>query len=232
MKAIFLIVLFWNAAAFAKTPDSVSWQEWIPPGWKLIRSAAGDLNQDGKDDAALILEKDDPAKRRPNSEMGAPVLNLNPRRIVILFQTAGGYRKVVSTDDFLPSEHDAESPCLSDLLEEGGVQINRGLLKIDLHYWLSCGSSDVTHNTLTFRHENGRLRLIGLDAWDFSRSSGERTESSTNYLTGKQKLTTGLNEFEETKPETVWKSIPQTRSFFLDEIRSACDQDDNDGWCQ
>jgi hypothetical protein len=240
MRFAILVLLLLSTPAFCKTPDTVAWKEWVPVGWQIIHSATGDLNQDGKSDAVLVLEEDNPANRKSNDGLGDSVLNLNPRRLVILFQTASGYQKVVSADRFLPSQNDAGSPCLSDPLYGGGIHVNRGLLKIELHYWLSCGSWSDTTRTFSFRYENNRFRLIGLDVSEFMRNSCEQSEYSINYLTGKQKITTGLKGCEaeskpekESKPKITWKKIPSNRIFYLDKMTSDCNPDSKeDNWCE
>lgn len=205
---------------------------WVPAGWTLTHTVIGDLDRNGQDDAVLVLQQADPAKLKPNSNFGPSELNLNPRHLVVLRQTASCYQKVLETDRFLPTEHDAENSCLADPLEEGGISIARGLLKVDLHYWRSCGSYGVTHRTFSFRYDKPRWRLIGLDMWDFMRNSGERNEVSLNYLTGKQKNTTGLNEFADAKPKVVWTHIAGNQSFFLDEMSSDCAVDKPPQWCE
>lgn len=236
MKTALLTLLLLSTSAFCQTPDAPTWKDWVPAGWKLISSTTGDFNQDGKSDAVLVLEENNPANRKRNDSLGASELNLNPRRLVILFQTASSYQKITELNHFLPSEHDAETPCLSDPLAEGEIKISHGLLKIGLHYWLSCGSYGVTNRTFTFRYENKRFRLIDMDVWEFMRNTGARTEYSSNYLTGKQKITTGYNEFEksESKPKTAWKNIFNRRKFYLDDMRSSCYSDDGraEDWCR
>ena len=227
------IALLLSASAFCELSDAATWTDRVPVGWKMILSVTGDLNQDGKDDAVLVLEEENPANRKPNEAMGTPTLNLNPRRLVVLFKTMSGYRQIVSTDRFLPSESDEESLCLSDPLSEGGVRIQHGLLRVALHYWLSCGSYGVTHRTFSFRYVKTRFRLVGMDSWGFMRNSGDGSQDSINYLTGKQKLTTGLNEFNASKPKISWKSIRSRKNFYLDEMSSSCYSGDKlEDWCQ
>lgn len=217
--SLFLIILLANPVL--AEPSDI-WVRWVPTGWKLKSSTTGDLNRDGLSDAALVIEQNNPENFLPNEELGSKVLNVNPRRLLILFNTPQGYKKVVSRDDLLPTQHDANSPCLEDPLSEGGVAISRGTLMIRLQYWLSCGGWGVTNRKFTFRYENSRFRLIGFDTSEFARNTGEKTESSINYLTGKIKITTGLNEFEDPHPRISWKTIPTGLQFFLENIRLDC----------
>lgn len=217
MKLAPLVLLLCSAPAFCGSAEPSGLHQWVPQGWKIVGSKTGDLNQDGLDDTVLVLQEDDPAKRKPNDGLGAPVLNLNPRRLVILFRTPAGHQEIVSADDVLPSEHEEDNPCQADPLENGGVEISRGTLRIDLHYSQSCGSYGVSHQTFIYRHENGRFRLIGQDTWESMRNSGERTEYSTNYLTGRRKTTTGLNEFRASTPKIEWERIETTEKVYLGE---------------
>ncbi len=235
MKPSLILLLFFLAApAFAG--DARPFSEWIPKGWKLIAHTSGDLNRDGLEDAVLLAERTDPANFRQNRESpGASVLNLNPRRLVILFRRPGGFDKILGRDDLLPSEHDEDIPCLADRLDGGGVSIKRGNLVIELHTWLSCGSYGVKYETFTFRPEGARMRLIGYDCSEFSRSSGEQADFSINYLTGRKKITKELNAFRDSKPEVSWEKLPLQRRFYLDDIFLDCDPTDpahRNNWCQ
>ena len=229
----FLLSLPVNLIAATEPLNPGEFKKWIYPGWKLIQIAHGDLNRDGKDDIVLVLQNEDPVNFKKNEGFGEKLLNLNPRRLLILFKNESGYELNTLVEKFLPSANDAESTCLEDPLDNGGVKISKGLLKIDLHYWSSCGGWSVSHDVWSFRHENNRFKLIGLDKWHFARNSGERSESSRNYLTGKIKRTTGMNEFTEgAKPSVVWKDMAR-RVLFLDEMTSGCWADDKvQEWCE
>jgi len=236
VKRLFGALLAFLVATQCSAAEGSPYQAWVPPGWKLLLTATGDLNRDGQKDVALILQQADPALVRKNDGLGAETLDLNPRRLIVLLHKADGLRKVASVDRFLPKENDAEQPCLEDPLAEGGIQIKRGLLQIDLRYWTSCGSWWTSHQTFSFRLESAgeRFRLVGLDGWEFHRSTGERSEYSKNYLTGKQKITEGLNEFEASTPKTRWKAIQGRTAFFLDEMTlSSCLGDgQTPDWCR
>lgn len=208
---------------------AADWTDQIPAGWKLIKAST-----DSKS-AVLIIEQDDPANRVKNEGLGMPELNTNPRRLLFLERSAAGYRTIGSADAFLPPEGDSESPCLADPLEEGGLALKNGILTIDLHYWLSCGSYGVSRKSYKFRMHNGRYRLIGYDNLSFSRSTMEAEKSSLNYLTGKRKSVTGLRMDEEPdgkSEKTVWLKVPR-EIFYLDAMdRKACDDFENGpSWC-
>lgn len=164
----------------------------------------GDLNKDNLTDAVLVIEKKDKANFVKNESLGASLLNTNPRRLIIAFQSNGAYHSLLVNDHFLPAEGDTEAPCLEDPLAQGGIEIKKGLLKISFHHWYSCGSWYVNHNTYSFRYQHGKFALIGFDSDEFHPSSGQSSQVSINYLTRKKKTTTGLNEFAEATPKVKW----------------------------
>ena len=208
------------ALGLALPATAADFSAWIPAGWKMVASAEGDLNGDGAADAVIVLQQQDATKIVANQGLGASAIDTNPRQIKVLLRQGVGYRLVAEIRHWLPSAGDAESPCLADpLLDEGGVEIARGLLKIKLGYWLSCGSWSVSRDTYTFRWQQNRLRLIGWDGVEFMRNSGDMTERSVNYLTGRQKTVTGGNMFEDVpaaKIKTRWQTLPKQPARYLD----------------
>ena len=189
---------------------------YVPQGWKMLKSAKGDLNGDGKADAVLVLQKQDKANIIKNDGMGVPELDTNPRMLKVLFKQADGYKTAVENTTLIPPESDKEVPCLADPFSD--VSVDKGRLKIKLEHWLSCGSWWSGTQDYTFRYENKRLRLIGYDYSSYHRASGEIEAYSDNYLTGKRKTTTGGNMFEpsEDRPKSRWEKLKE-KPYYLDE---------------
>ncbi len=200
--------------------DQAKWAPWVPSGWKLLLVTEGVLSGET---AVLVVEEDNPANISTNEGLGEPVLNINPRHLLILSKTKTGYRKLSGSQHLLPAASDLDSRCLADpLISEGGIKIESHRLKITLGYWLSCGSWSVSKRTFIFREENARFRLVGLDSFSFSRASGEGSEYSSNYLTGRKKTTDGVNMMEDAvdqpKPKGRWKRLVAGK-FYLDAMR-------------
>lgn len=197
-------------------------ENYIPTGWVLDTALKGDLNKDQQADIVLVLRNTNPAHFKKNDALGADQLDLNPRRLLILFKAGAGYTRQLATDVFLPSVNSSESPCLEDPMYEGGLEITKGLLRIRLHYWLSCGSWYVTDYAYTFRYQNKKFELIGLDVSSFHRASGESSVTSYNFSTRKKQIITGINKFEETnvKPVEKWEKINVVRLFDLAKMTS------------
>ncbi|MCB2045737.1 MAG: hypothetical protein KDE61_06535 [Novosphingobium sp.] len=216
----------------ALSPESYSEE-----GWKVIAIAQGVLG-DQQNAAVLILQKDDPALRLGNDNLGANVLDTNPRKVVFLHEARSVWIKGDEVQGWLPPEHSTDTPCLADPLQDGTFAIENRTLVIGLHYWLSCGSYGVTHRTFRFRPEGARMRLIGYDRTEFSRSSGIGEETSVNFLTGRKKHTTGIVVIDPEEGDEVpeekesWSKISRKR-WYLDSLdETLCrDWDNQPDWC-
>lgn len=202
------------SAATAEAPTA-------PAGWKLVSTVSGDLTGDGNPDLVQVIQRADPKLVIRNEGLGSDVVDTNPRRLLILARAGAGYQRLAAVNGFIPPAGDAETPCLADPLEEGGIAIARGVLSINLRYWLSCGSYGVTGTTFKFRHEAGRFRLIGFDRMEFSRSSGEGEKVSVNFLTNRKSFTAFAID-DSIQERLKWTRIKPQRHF-LDTLNlSAC----------
>jgi hypothetical protein len=192
-----------------------------PVGWKVVSTVSGDLTGDGKPDLVQVIQRADLKLVIRNEGLGSDVVDTNPRRLLILARAGAGYQRLAAVNGFIPPAGDAETPCLADPLEEGGIAIARGVLSIDLRYWLSCGSYGVTGTTFKFRHEAGRFRLIGFDRMEFMRSSGQGEKVSVNFLTSRKAVTPFA--IDDSIPERLkWTRIAPQKHY-LDRLNlSAC----------
>lgn len=191
----------------------------VPKGWKMILQTTGDLNKDGMADIVMVIENTDPKNCSINNGLGERKLNLNPRILLVIFKiNAHNYQLATTNSGFVPSENDEESTCLADpLMQEGGISIQNGSLKISYQYWFSCGSWYMTNKDYTFRFQNQKFELIGYDDSNLHRSSGEKSTTSINFSTKKMSSTTGGNEFndKEDKPKTVWRTLRPSKPLSL-----------------
>lgn len=171
--------------------------DFIPKGWKEILITNGDLNKDKLEDTVIVIEKDDKKNIKKNDVLGPDYLNLNPRILLVLFKQKDGIYILASKNDkgFIQSENDEENPTLMDTLT--GISIKNNTLRINFDYFLSAGSYSASQTVFTFRFQNNRFELIGLDNNSFMRNSGEQEEFSINFSTNKMKITSGRNIFDE-----------------------------------
>ncbi|MFZ0331665.1 MAG: hypothetical protein WAL54_10760 [Acinetobacter bohemicus] len=223
LNTLFFITPTSSAWAKAETETTLktSYQSFVPKNWKILEQVQGDLNQDGQADIALIIEDTNPDHFVVNAGLGTNVLNINERKLLVLLKQANAYQ-LAASNSTLPTEGDVESPCLADPLGESeALSIQKGVLKIHLHYWLSCGSWYVTNHIYAFRYQDRTFKLIGYDVNDFHRASGDITARSINFMTSKVKNTTGENEFtESTQPVKVqWSTLKHRYALKLEQVQ-------------
>lgn len=199
----------------------------VPKNWILVYYALGDINHDGKDDAIMVVENTDPIYVKRNRKLGPKILNMNPRQMMVLFQTPTGYQEMLRVANGFPTEHNLEKPCLADpLVETGKINIENGLVKVALNYMLKCSGYITTKHTFKFRYENMRFRLVGFDTMHLERISGDATEHYFDYVTGYKKTVTGINLYEKTTHTTQSSHLKLSKQLYLDEISLACEPHD------
>ena len=180
------------------------------------------LNNDNLNDIALIIENTDSGNIKKNDSFGPETLNLNERIILVLFQEKDGSYTLKSKNDkgFIESENSEINPELSDPLEDGGMNIVNNTLRIKFNYWSSAGTWYTSTREYVFRYQNNQFELIGFEENSYHRASGEMITYSYNLSTGKIKIVTGENMFDdnESKPEVEWKEKVIEPKPILDEI--------------
>ncbi|MBB3587767.1 hypothetical protein [Sphingomonas sp. BK481] len=163
-----------NASMTANTSAMVSQPEpssVVPKGWAIQWSAGGDLNGDAVPDQVLILKR-----------VGASVDG--PRRLLIAFGKPDGTKSIAAdTDTFLPVVENETDPFASD----NPLQIKNRSLRV----YVEGTGTDLTHETFTFRYQNAKFELIGYDAVNQMRSTGDYDNESINYSTGNVEHTVG-----------------------------------------
>lgn len=193
--------------------------DFVPNKWKVIAKAEGDLNKDKINDVAFVIENTATENIVLNEGFGKDTLNVNPRFLLVLFKTDSKYVLKSINKKFIPSQDSSINPCLDDpFMENGGIEIKNGVLKLAFYYWLSCGSWFVTDRNYKFRFQEDKFVLIGYDSYSFHRSSGESKSVSINFLSKKKELITGTNEFEESNPKKTWKNIKIEKLIKLEDL--------------
>lgn len=175
----------------------------VPPGWKVETRLAGDVDGDGRSDLVLLIKGADRGCLVAEQDIYGSRLDTNPRAVVVALAGPGGYRVAASNDSLIPRHL---APQVEDPLENGGVTLENGALKVSVHYWSSMGSWSIAHRDFTFRWRGGRLVLVGFDVLDARRNTGETEERSYNYLSGR--LKTSLGAFDEDRPKSIrWSTL-------------------------
>ena len=155
--------------------------DFVPPGYELLPrgQAFGDLNRDGRPDAALVLrslaENDTVAAAAEETDVES-----QPRHLIIVLGTPGGYTLAAQTDKAALCNDCGGM--YGDPFE--GIEIKKGVLSLS-HYG---GSSWRWGITTKYRYQTGRFYLIGERRVSY-RNNGPCGESEwelheTNFVTG------------------------------------------------
>ncbi|MDR1889209.1 MAG: hypothetical protein LBQ81_07525 [Zoogloeaceae bacterium] len=176
-------------------PTVTKAEDFVPKGWKLHHITHGDLNQDGEPDVALVIQGTDEKKIFPLDYrwFGVAELDSNPRVLLIAFRLNDTYELVLKNEQVLPNPKGIESLSgYGNILHKGKFEItSRNTLKIGFYYGDHCSVTG-QENSYTFRYQNNRFELIGLDS-TFAYETIETT--SINYSTGKVFLTSEVPVF-------------------------------------
>ncbi|HKY63994.1 MAG TPA: hypothetical protein VJR29_11285 [bacterium] len=189
-----------RAASAPKPPESgARLQDFVPKGWAVLMQAEGDLNRDGKPDAALILKN--PAEDSMQEEW--------PRPLVLLLQNpeGGGYRLSAASEQAVLCR--TCGGIFGDPLAE--LQIKNGVVIID-HYGGSRFRWGYTHR---WRRQDGDWILIGETKISHDTAGPEAKEDDFNWLTGDRivKVTDADGKVKTTKRREAKKPPAKLSTF-------------------
>ena len=173
--------------------------EFIPLGWDILDTVKADLNKDGMQDVAVVLQYHDTLKFV--SFYSGKIVETQPRLMFILFKNNDStYRRIDQTNIFILQKEfkDMQDPFKSISIKNGVLQISLQLIHAD-------GSGDKITNGYKFRWQDGNFRLIGTDI-DIIKSEKEEANYSYNFSNMQSVIT---------KNDVNGKPIV-TKSYFLD----------------
>jgi hypothetical protein len=168
----------------------------VPEGWNLLENgeAKGDLNQDGRDDWALVVEEVHP-KMDPQSPS---IIEVHPRALLIyLAKKDGSYDlHTVAKKAIFLADQGGE---LGDPFQ--GISIKKQILIVD-YYGGSGWRWTLTHK---FRYQKNEFYLTGSRYTSFSATEpNDEKVIDTNY-------STGIMEITEFKKKTKKKLTPNPK---------------------
>ncbi len=206
-------VVYPQIVEHAATPEA-----FVPAGWRLEHRARGRLNDDGREDAVLVLRMDRPDNVVDNTGMGLARFDTNPRMLVALLAEADGrWRRLMVDTTLVPRP---ESPVMDDALADDAsaavtILPNR-TWSVALHSWASAGTWSTRELTFTFRLEGGCMRLIGFDEMHLHRGSGGIITTSVNYLSGRAWRQPGSIEEDAPGPRQPTRLVSKARVCIAD----------------
>ncbi len=179
--------------------------DFVPAGWKLYDKVEGDLNGDGHDDAALVIQRNDADGVVSNPDgLGVDRYNKNPRILLVAISDEHGQLKLAGRNDrIIP---DWVIPTIVD--PYSSMAIRDGKLHLLIEYFASAGSWTMFNQTFQFRWNGSAMALIGYDYHEVKRNTGGTTTISVNYLTHRRSDATGRIDLDE--EDTRWSRIPTT----------------------
>ena len=156
--------------------------DFIPSGWRLLEQVTDDFNRDGLDDIAITLVENNPKNIIKNEcGLGLPEFNSNPYAVLVALKKKDTTYQLAASDfKIIPR---LDSPVLEQPYDSIGSK--NGILAVSYHFWQSAGSWSTSSHAYKFRFQDKCMRLIGHDYGWRHRASGEETQISTNFLTGK-----------------------------------------------
>lgn len=182
--------LSWDAVA----KEGMNIGDFVPDGWDLEEQATGDLNKDGKIDAALqLIEKGEDVDAD-----GAQITRY--RALVIIFRNKNGQGfKLVTVGNYL-----MQCTSCGGMLTSVKTEIKNGVVIVDQLR----GSREAENWVQRFRWEAlfERMMMIGEDRLEYDRATGDSKKVSKNLLTGVQITEVSKNG---KKPVKTTKKIPK-----------------------
>jgi hypothetical protein len=155
-------------------------EEFVPRGWKIHSQARGDLNGDGKIDAALILFDESLDEDKPRS-----IENPHPALVIVLATEQGRWRRAGINTRMIVSDDSGFAPLR--------LRIVKGVVILDQEEQsnISENTNDYSY-TYRFKYEPqaDRFLLIGEDDANTHRdAAADGIRVSDNYLTGARVIT-------------------------------------------
>lgn len=187
-----------DAPALPARADSV--EAFVPRGWKILQRADGDLNGDGRADAAFVLEH----SKQPDPGFGDEEPGWQafwPRITAVVIADGKGFRLQTDNPRFVPAWTQSN---FDDVMEDGSLSIAKGVLNVRFHQFASAGGWWAGQTSFKFRWQDGEMVLIGLDRESMHRASMEYSNISINFLSHRAKQTTGAEGEEPRAPKDRW----------------------------
>ncbi len=179
-------------------------ESFIPKGWTTLGKAKGDLNGDKLDDVAIVLKAELPEFKQDNSTgFGARLFDTNPRMLLILFKEPKKkeYRLAEQNNNLIVVP---DTPTMLEPFDF--LSIKNGALEVNFMLLYSAGTWSASKTCYKFRYQGNQFVLIGADKHELQRNSGDKTDFSINFLTGRMKVSTSIPR-EEFTSQTIWSKF-------------------------
>lgn len=158
------------------------------PDWKILAQSTGDLNKDGLDDVAIILESKDSIQVKECSN--CKLIKRKPRVILVLFNQDSKQTVVIQNNEFIAR---GDEGGMVNYLEPE-LSIKNGWLNIFYQYTRS-------HQSYTFEFRNNQMELILAESVGVHSASGDFESDKFDFIKGILTSETGNISQEKSKKE-------------------------------
>jgi len=175
--------------------ESNSINGFIPKGWRILNIQKGNLDKDGIEDCAFIIETVKSYKAFLYEDKN---IEYRPRILAIIFgvKNSNSFQLKEQSNSFIITR--AENTSMDEPFQGMTIESN-GTIRFNFYYWFSSGSWYITNQTFIFRYQNNKFELIGYDSNSLHRSSHGENSVSINYSTKKFESFTSKNEEDKGK---------------------------------
>ena len=158
------------------------------PNWKILAQSTGDLNKDGLDDVAIILESKDSIQFKKC--FNCKLIKSKPRVILVLFNQDSKQTVVIQNNKFIAR---GDEGGMVNYLEPE-LSIKNGWLKIFYQYTRS-------HQSYTFEFRNNQMELILAESVGVHSARGDFESDKFDFIKGILTSETGNISQEKSKKE-------------------------------
>ena len=206
LSIIFLLIFEVSSGQLFSYPEvrtsGQSLSDFIPFGWTILDSTKGDLNKDGMDDMAFVLQYKDSVPIAITEYAEIDTVIAQPRMLLMVFKDTNSsqYNLTEQSNTFILT-HD--NPNMEEPFQ--GISISKGILKIEFNIFMNAGGWDTFTNIYKFRYQDKEFKLVGADYHNVNRGSGETEDRSYNFITREVKVSTGT--ISSYKLKTKWRTL-------------------------
>ncbi len=203
--------------------------DFIPPDWKAIALAQGDLNEDELTDYALVIQKADPENIQGDGGLIATEIDVNPRHLLLLFANKATDNQADADADasemlsrkriyrkFIPGLN-PEFPNMAEPLSYIGI--TEGTLEVKLEVWGAAYSWERDDLTFKFRYdtESEAFKLISFDHRNVHKATGMFKDAKVDLL--KKKLHKAAGSMSSPKHRKESSDFTPAQDWTLCDIR-------------
>lgn len=204
MNRFFYIVLFLLCGAARAYAQERAVGAFIPAGYDTLTVARGDLNNDGKEDVAIVLYS------TMENQDSINVDSIPPRLLIILFKTPNGYIEAAKSSTAILCKD-----CLMNAFQ--GMEIENGILNIE-HYGGVNLKWAATHH---FQFLKNDFYLIGQNIWSFKINAYcnkldefKGNTENINFITGeyhREKISENCKRTKSSGKQAVKPLVPLSK---------------------